>query len=501
MSHEPTPLTTSAPRALALVLCLLSASPVRAMQDRDAERLEQATKLVRERAEAQLREGALLCARIDSAASMELLLDVLNADNPHRRDVVWEALPLFEDPYARERVATELAQNRRNELTRQWCAQLLGLYGDETHVRVLEKALRDREPGVRAAAAQALGRIGHVGSPGALAKLHKDKDAATRAYAREAAARLDPEQHAPLLHAGLADKDAGVRCFLLGCVPGILPEEAEALSIRGLSDVDWRVRLQAAENLASIRTRTSVDALIEASEDPRPVVALTVGRSLAELTNKGWTRPEQWRDWWAQEREGFDLEHPPEKKQVQGEGVSSAVRYNDLPIDTDHAAFLIDVSNGMRAQLESREGSKAEEAYGELERVLGLLAGRLVFNVYAYDTLAIPFAKKSVELDARAVKKALAFVEDANARGPKDIWNALQTALADTELDTIYLLASGEPEIGLYVHHNRIAQHLREQQRFHKVVVHGVAFTDSDWYSDQIEEICRATGGEFRRVR
>jgi len=133
--------------------------------------------------------------------------------------------------------------------------------------------------------------------------------------------------------------------------------------------------------------------------------------------------------------------------------------------------------------------------------VLGLLEGRLVFNVFAYDTLAAAFEEGPVELDAKTAKKALAFVEGAHARGAKDIWNALLTALGDTELDTLYLLASGEPEIGLYVHHNRITEHLRELQRFHKVVVHGVAYTDEDWYAKQIEEVCKATGGEFRRVQ
>ena len=487
-------------RALGLLLSLLAAAPFATAQSRDEARMEQATKLVRSPGEAELRQGAQLCAEIDSVESMELLLKVFEGTQPHRRDIVWEALPSFTNVEARERVATELAKNKRNELTRQWCAQLLGLYGDASAVDVLEKALGDKVPEVRAAAAQALGRIGDADAAKAVAKLAGDKHAYTRAYASEAAAKLDPQEYGELLRKGLEDKDGGVRCFLLGCVPNLLPDEVEALSVTGLADPDWRVRMQAAENLAGVSTRGSVDALIEVSADPRPIVASTVRRSLARLTNQGWNKPEQWKRWWEGEREAFDLDNPPPKPEVKAEDRTVAVRYNDLPVESDHVAFLIDVSGEMKSRLKTQDGTKAQAAYDELARVLGLLEGRLVFNVYAYDTLAPAFVKGPVELNGRTAKKALAFVEDANARGAKDIWNAINTALADSELDTVYLLASGEPEIGLYVHHNRITEHLRELQRFHKVVVHGVAYTDSKWYSDQIEEVCKATGGEFRQI-
>ena len=497
MSH-PRP---ALPRALVAALGLFALAAPLDAQRRDDERLEEATKLVRKPQEADLRSGALLCAEIDSVASIELLLDILNASQPHRRDIVWEALPSFTNPKARERVREELSKNKKNERVRQWCAQLLGLYGDAAALRELTKALADKFPDVRAAAAQALGRIGDAEELKALSKAAEDKEYTVRAYAREALARIDAAGHGDALREGLSDPEAGVRCFLLGCVPDVLPDELLALSTPALADPDWRVRLQAAENLGRERTRESVDALIGIAADPRPIVAHGVRASLAKLTGMAWNKPEQWKTWWAGEREGFDPAVPAEPKPVPEGERTVSVRYNDLPVESDHVAFLIDVSNEMKSRLKSVEGTKGEAAYAELARVLGLLEGRLVFNVFAYDTLAAAFEQGPVELDAKTAKKALAFVDDAHARGAKDIWNALLAALGDTELDTLYLLASGEPEIGLYVHHNRITEHLRELQRFHKVVVHGVAYTDSDWYAKQIEEVCKATGGEFRRVQ
>lgn len=497
----PCPARRRAPVVLAS--CLIAFAPSLSAQGKGKgdKRFEEAQKLVRQSGEPEIRKGAMLCAEIDTVESMELLLASLDSDQPHRRDIVWEALPSFRNTAARERVAEELAKNKKNERTRQWCAQLLGLYGDASAADVLGKALSDKEAVVRAAAAQALGRVGDAAAVKGLAKLADDEDPYVRAYAREALATLDPAGQADALRTGLSDADAGVRCFLLGCVPARLADEAQALSISALADADWRVRLQAAQNLGELRSRETVEGLIGISGDPRPVVAHAVRAALAKLTGQAWSKPEQWKTWWQGERDAFDPAVPPPSKATSDEERTVSVRYNDLPVESDHVAFLIDVSSEMRSRLKSVQSTEGEAAYAELERVLGLLDGKLVFNVFAYDTLAPAFVKGPVPLDAKSAKKALSFVADANPRGAKDIWNALLTALSDTELDTLYLLASGEPEIGLYVHHNRVTKHLRELQRFHKVVVHGVAYTDSDWYSEQIEKICQATGGEFRRVQ
>ncbi len=485
------------PALLGLVVALL-AQPIVA-QAREDERLSRAAKKLRADSEEEVRAGAQLCAEIDSLESIELLLRILDGSQPHYRDIVSEALPAFRDPQARERVAQELARNRKNEGVRQWCARLLGSYGDEEHAEILVKALADDVPEVRAAAAQALGRIREPSAAKTLSRLALDEDAYVRAYALEALARIAPEVHGDLLRKALEDPDAGVRCFLLGCVPEVLPGELDALSTRALEDSDWRVRQQAIENLDGSPTREALVALIAASGDARPVLANSVQAVLQRRTGMRWTKKEQWEQWWREKGAELDpTQTPPPEQAAASEEQTIAVRYNDLPIESDHVAFLIDVSAQMSERLASQKRSKATAALAELERVFGLLEGRLVFNVYVYDSQARAFEEQPVPLTARTRKKALAFVDGAHAKGNKDIWAALCTVLEDTELDTLYLLASGEPEVGLYVHYNRVVEHLRELQRFHKIVVHGVCYSSSEWYRRQIEEICKATGGRFR---
>ena len=131
-------------------------------------------------------------------------------------------------------------------------------------------------------------------------------------------------------------------------------------------------------------------------------------------------------------------------------------------------------------------------------RVLGALPEGVLFNVYTYELDHEAYAKKPEELDAKQAKKALEFVDKQSRRGAKDIWQILETVVSDPGIDTIYLLSSGEPDTGLYVHWSRVTRHLKDLNRFHKVTVHTVAYSDNQWHKDQLEKISEATGGEFR---
>jgi hypothetical protein len=43
----------------------------------------------------------------------------------------------------------------------------------------------------------------------------------------------------------------------------------------------------------------------------------------------------------------------------------------------------------------------------------------------------------------------------------------------------------------------RVTWQLDDLNRFHKVVVHSVAYSDNEWYRDQLEKISEVTGGQF----
>ena len=446
-----------------------------------------------------------ICVKKNNVAAVELMLETLRlgADrrdflpSGHYRDIVWGGLARITDPYARQRVEMELKTNRESAWVRQWCAELLGEYGVNEFGETLLKALGDKDIDVQRAATRALGKVRFGAAAKTLLARIGDKDMYLREYAIESLARIDPAVHKPLFVKSLKDRDGGVRCALLGAAGEIYPSEAEGWSVAALDDKDWRPRMQAVDNLGGIKTKSAVDALIKALGDGRPAVGARALHRLQELTGQKHTRKEVWEAWWKDHRESFEFPDGASKADLAADGTT--VAYHGIQLVSDHVAFLIDKSDDMNQNLAATKSSKAEAAFKELDSVLAKLQGRLVFNIYTYaEDVAVFEDKGPVELTAKTKEKALRFVELAPIGKSKNIWKLLETVIVDPELDTAYMLSSGEPDIGEYVHWNRVTWHLKELNRFQKVVVHTIAYSNSEWYRDQLSKIAEVTGGEFK---
>ena len=486
--------------AFAVLAACLAAVQAQQKSPEEQRIKEGIARIFQGRTEPAVREGAQILLEVGTQKAIEPLIKILNDPQPHFRDIVWEVLPDFKDPYARRRVEQELKSNRKNEHVREWCAELLGLYQDAAFAGTLMTALGDESLYVQRAAARALGQIGHKAAWPPVERLVGKSDPHLRELALEALARIDAEKALPKVLQGLADADAGVRCALLGALPGLYPAIAAERSLLGLRDPDWRVRIQAVENFGGIKSKAAVEALIEAVADGRPIVGERAGRMLEKLTGQKFWMQAQWQAWWKDHKDTFDFGQAasrPSSAASQGAGRTVSTYYG-IDVTSDHVAFMVDRTPDMDVDLKSKGMSKERAALLELQTVLDALSGRLTFNVFAYAEKTQPFRPKPVALDKKLAGQALDFVKQTRLKGNKDIWNALETVIADPTLDTVFLLSSGEPEVGVYVHWNRVTAYLKELNRFHKVTVHTVAYSNSKWYRDQLEKISEVTGGKFR---
>jgi hypothetical protein len=457
------------------VLGSLLAAPA-AAQAKSAE-LARARQLLDGRGEREVIEGAQLCAQTNTPAAVELLLEVierterrthLHLSPGHYRDIVWDALTKITDIYARRRVEHE-AKTAKDPRVRQWCVELLGIYGNADFGDTLRQALKSPDDGIKQWAARSLGTMQFTPAAPQLQALARDSNDYVRANAIEALARIDAAHVLPFRAAITQDKSGGVRCALLGAAPEVCADAAEELSAAALRDPDWRPRMQAVQNLGQIKTKSAVDALLEALRDV-------------------------WVKWWADNRATFGF---PEKRGVAKRDVGT-VAYNGVPVDSDHVAFLLDKSVQMQARLAAKGKSKEEAAVEELDQVLQKLADKITFNVFNYEEEVRSLTKAASKLTEKARDRALAFAREKSAGKEKDIWAALSMVVADPTLDTAYLLSSGEPDTGLYVHWNRVTRHLADLNRFHKVTVHTVVYSDNQWFREQLEKIAQTTGGSFQ---
>jgi hypothetical protein len=450
-------------------------------------------------------EAVEICVRRNSATAVALMLDVLRVEHDrgpgfraaaYYRDIAWGGLERITDGQARAAVDAELANDKDSALVRQWCAELLGEYGDAAFGASLTNALGDKDLGVRRAAARALGQVRATGAVAALTALARDKDAYLRANAIEALVRIDRDANRAALAQALADKDGSVRCALLAAALDVYGEDAEGWSIAALQDGDWRPRMQAVDNLGRVRTKTSVDALIAAAaRSDRTAVLERVTKRLQELTGQKLRSAEEWKAWWQQNREHFVFGDKLAQASREGQ---LAVKYHGLDVLSDHVAFLIDKTEDMKSLLKMKVMSKNEAALKELDGVLSKLQTRTSFDVLTYaDAVRALEPHGPLALDAKTHKKALEFVDKAPEGKHRNVWSALEAAVSDPELDTAFLLTAGEADVGLYVRWNRIGWQLKELDRFHKVVVNAIAFGEGDAQRQQVAKITEATGGEF----
>ncbi len=494
---------------IALVVAALLATPAAApAQDRSKqnaaakkEKLDKAAVLLHGPQEPQVREGAHLCLEVNDVEAVQLLLKTLAGNQPHFRDIVWEVLPDITDPYARRAVMQELKQNKKDEGVRQWCAELLGKYGEIELAPPLIDVLADGDARLRAAAARSLGKLKCKEAAKKLEKLVADKDPIARANAIEALARIDASAYAATFSTGLHDPDGGVRCALLGAQPELYPTQVETTAATLLTDPDWRPRLQCVENLEPIQTLTAVDALVQASGDGRPVVAAKATAQLQKLSGKKFTLKPQWELWWKEARATFQFPDGKEKASTPAPSEHrTSATYHGIDIASDHVAFVLDKSGDM-SKPATGGGSKDAQALAELKRALDhLQGGTFRFNVWTYGDETRRMEKQPIPLDDKSEKHALAWTEKVDCNGRKAIWDVLSAVVSDPDVDTVFLLSSGEPEVGLYVHWNRVCEQLADLNRFHKVVVHTVCWNDSKWYREQLEHIALATGGTFKGI-
>jgi hypothetical protein len=497
--------TCSTVRSLAVALLSLVAVGSPANAQGEAEELQRARRQIKLYTEQGMRRGYDICLGLRTPEATMMMLEVLDWTGAYRltaahyRDVVWEGLLKVDDPYCQMSALGALKEYRSNPLARMWLVKLIGLWDEPDMGKAVLKALSDKDVYVARESARALGRMRYEPATKGLKKQAKNKDFILRSNSIEALARIDPEVGREQFEKGLADKHGGVRCALLGVALEVYPDDVVAWSTEALKDEDWRPRMQAVENLAQVRTKTAVDALVAAVEDGRPVVAVRASDELQSLTGMKWTQHKQWERWWGDQRAEFELPSGERKKddsEAGGARDDRTVVYNGIPIVSDHVAFVIDKSRWMRDRLEHHGTTKDAAATAELERVLGLLEGRLVFNLYLYNEDIEVFAKNPAELNEKTRKRAMGFVEKARLQGTKDLWQVLDEVIADPEIDTIYMLSSGEPDVGLYVHGNRIAESLADLNRFQKVTLHAVAYSKEGFWP-HIRQISEATGGQF----
>lgn len=342
--------------------------------------------------------------------------------------------------------------------------------------------LRDVEPNVRIAALNALGHV--------LAPL-TDETA----------------------HEQIAAEVAAMRDRVIAAMQGAV-----------VRDPIWQVRAAAAENLARLRSKLAIPALIAGLEaelsrkrDPW-ALDLRLHRLLEGLTGQQML-PNQvsaWERFWRAEGDAFALTTSRElvaaKAHRAERGDTQSRRFFLLDIESDRLLFVLDFSGsmlepaglraasstGVAAAAAAADMTKAQLVMQELERLVTSLPDGTLFNliVFSEDVRAWRTDASGrptlVRLDDAARDDLLgSYLRRLQPGGATNLWGALRLAL-DLEgrglydkhyavgFDTLYVMSDGAPTWGELTDTTEILRRVREANALRRLAIHAVTFGDKN---------------------
>jgi len=237
-----------------------------------------------------------------------------------------------------------------------------------------------------------------------------------------------------------------LRCF------GDERERRDALVLlldQALEDEHRSVRFQAVESAARLASRESVRLLVERlGQEEHSRLEHRIVRILQALSGQEHRRdPRPWRDWLARLDEGWRGRLMPGGTVRPASARERSAVATALPVLSDHLTFLIDLSGSIWR--ERADGKSRKERVDEkLREALGRLHEDARFNVVPFTSTPIPWKERLMKASRRNVSGALRFFDELRVSGSGNIFDAVQLALCDPELDTLVLLTDGAPTGG-----------------------------------------------------
>jgi HEAT repeat protein len=516
-----------------------------------------------ERREAALRQAEEALLDEEAALKEELVLKSDEAPLP-TRDGNRELTP-------RERALLKtfrLFARDKNPVVRAAAVEDLGAVDTGYIAGVVLKAADDVDPRVVAAAAAALGRMrsrdaleamaaalsggkrrvrtavllglalgAHdlpAAAPAIAAALEAGTPAERRAAIRAAAVQSDVAVVRPLM-ARLEDPEAGLRVMAAVTLGERRQAEAVPALVARLTAADWSLRKAAAEALGRIRVKAAIEPVLERFAAEEGLMREVLHKTLVAITGQDFRfRVENWRRWWDQYGEGFQVPSDAEVAEAQrkaarameGYATPGKRRYHKIETFSRRMVFVIDVSASMKdkivipadAPADARERfpdrRKLEIAKAELIGLLATLDERVLFNIITFAGRVRQWRPRPVSgMQRTAAIKYAAKLRPIQTGGRSsgeeqltNTWGALMAAfgVADeavpdwrgrAKVDTIFLVTDGTPTTGRIQEVPKLIRAITEMNRSRGTVIHVICFDKVT--GNRLRPLAEQNGGQL----
>jgi Mg-chelatase subunit ChlD/HEAT repeat protein len=377
----------------------------------------------------------------------------------------------------------------------------------------IRKLVRDKDTIVAHTAMEILARRADVEAlPALLKEIDGAKVPDLAAQALSAAGRLagdDPGWPATLLAEYVDHDEVLVRNEALRQLASLEDPRFRDVFVERLDAKHWSTRVMALRALVPIADAATIGILVGRLD-------LESGRLIRELVDVLWRltgkpfgfRVASWKSWWAAEGANVEIlteeqfERLVETAEARQLREASSVAFFGLQIHSNRVVFLIDTSGSMKVPATGHDthesvGSRMDIAKRELIKALDALARTSLTNIVTFDNRATPWLKRASEFHFAKLDNAKRFVGQLKADGATALWDALEYAFVDPDLDTLVILSDGEPTAGSIFDPAVIRQEVRRWNENRGVVIHCVAIGTT---LDLLEHLARDSGGTYVKI-
>ncbi|MHC4340902.1 MAG: HEAT repeat domain-containing protein [Planctomycetota bacterium] len=407
-----------------------------------------------------------LCGPIRDPGGIAALARGLNAKAAIVRLIPARVLAKFPSPEVTDALAAQLAKEKESavaiELIRSIAAHG-GQRGAESIVAAAQRLSRNTD--LRRPLLRALADIGM-------------ENAAVREYFLRA---LD----SPRWEERILAIDAAAREKAASLAPGV---------IANLDHRVWQVRLAAIEALRSIRIKEGVDPLIVRLEkESEPRLRRAVAETLHRITGQNFYEdPALWRRFWDSNRSTFKVQPEATQKKARKPGTKTVATFYGLPVESERIVFVIDQSGSMGSR--SRDKTELEVAVDETLGVIKRLPSRARVNVIFFESDIHPWRKALVALSSKKRASLKTHLRAQRPQGGTNLFDALELALKNEGVDTIFLLSDGMPGSGKYVNTPDIVREVRKINELRRITIHCVSIGRN---SSLLRLLADQNGGRF----
>ncbi len=443
-------------------------------------------------------------AAIGDAESVEALLAMAQEGTPAVELRVTRRLAPVRDPGAIDALLRGLKD--KDPKVRELVAQVLAGIPEQRVTDVLmARGKRERDPAVLSALLEALGDHGDPRSVDLLLGRARKKKSDVRQAALRALARVgmrEPRVRAFFLTL-LSSRRWEDRVLAIDAAAATGEAKLARRILPNLGHEHRSVRQAAAEALAVLRHEGAIVPLIERLErEDEARILDAVANALYRITGLNlYDDAVLWRRWWKEEGKGFEMPETVNDLPPQDAGGTRAGFYG-IPVRSGRVIFVIDQSGSMSAE-DARPTTTGAPSGNRLDlavkEVLGAVKGmknRDFVNVILFHTTIHPWQDHLTRLTSKNRAELAKHLLQKKPTGGTNLYDGLERALLEEEVDTIFVLSDGMPGSGKYVAKEDILRAVRRLNQTKRVAIHAVSIGMD---ADLMKQLAAQNGGRYVR--